>query len=259
MLKISIIGCGAIGSEIAEAIDKKIIPAELVSVYDIIPEKAYDLISTLKNSNPVVAKNLTQSIKLCDIAVECASQTAVKEIAKIAFPLKKDIFVLSVGALITYNWILKSAKEFGCRVYFPSGAVAGLDGLKAATFGKIKDVVLITRKPARTLIGKDINKEKIIFEGTAREAVQKFPVNINVAATISLVGIGPKKTKVKIIADPKIKRNIHEIEITGDFGKIITRAENVPSLLNPKTSYLATLSTISELKQIAENIKKKGQ
>jgi len=259
MLKISIIGCGAIGTEIAKATDKKIIPVELVSVYDIIPEKAYDLISLLKNSSPIVAENLIQSVKLCDIVVECASQTAVKEIAEVAFPLKKDIFVLSIGALVTYSWILRSAEKFGCRVYFPSGAVAGLDGLKAATFGKIKDVILTTRKPARTLLGKDIKKEKVVFEGTAKEAVQKFPVNINVAATISLVGIGPKKTKVKIVADPKIKKNIHEIEITGDFGKIKTRAENVPSLLNPKTSYLATLSAISELKYVVENIKKKGK
>ncbi len=253
MLKISIVGCGAIGSEIAKAIDKRIIPAKLVSVYDIVPEKAHNLVSKLKNSKPVISKDIVQSIKICNLVVECASQTAVKEIARIAFPLKKDIFVLSVGALVTYPDILKSAKKSGIKIYFPSGAVAGLDGLKAGTFGKIKNVTITTMKPVKTIIEKDIKNRRVIFDGTAKEAVKKFPFNINVAATISIAGIGANKTKVKIIADPKIKRNVHEIEITGDFGKIVTTAENIPSSLNPKTSYLAILSSISELKQIAEN------
>lgn len=93
-----------------------------------------------------------------------------------------------------------------------------------------------------------------MYEGPAREAVRKFPANVNVAATLSLAGIGLDKTKVKIVADPEVKNNIHEISVQGDFGELKTRVENVPSPQNPKTSYLAALSAIATLKKITDGV-----
>jgi len=94
----------------------------------------------------------------------------------------------------------------------------------------------------------------ILFEGTASEAVKAFPANVNVAATISLAGIGFEQTRVKIIADPSLSRNVHEITVEGEFGKFSTRVENLPSPENPKTSYLAALSAVSTLKKILNQV-----
>ena len=100
-----------------------------------------------------------------------------------------------------------------------------------------------------------LTEDKVIFEGNADLAVFAFPQNINVAAAISIAGIGPEKTIVRIVASPHISRNIHEIEIESEAGKIFTRTENVIHPDNPKTSYLAVLSAIAALKGILSPIK----
>lgn len=253
MKKISLIGCGNIGLQIANAIDKKIIPAELVAIYDRIHERSKKLKSKLKNTTPEICNSVASAIKQCDLVVECASQDAVKEISKLAFLEGKDIFVMSVGALVVYPEIMQLAKKRNCKIYFPSGAIAGLDGIRALAVeqNKIKAVTLTTIKSPMSLGMKLRGKKaKVVFDGTAEDAVRKFPANINVSAALSICGIGPKKTRVKIVADPKVKTNIHEIEVASAAGKIITRTENVPSKENPKTSYLAVLSAIAELNEI---------
>ncbi|MGA1864627.1 MAG: aspartate dehydrogenase domain-containing protein, partial [bacterium] len=103
-----------------------------------------------------------------------------------------------------------------------------------------------------------IKEERVIFEGSALEAVPLFPKNINVAAALSLAGVGPKRTAVRIIVDPKIKRNTHQIEVEGEFGKFITRTENLPAPFNPRTSYLAALSAIACLRKITNPLKLGG-
>ena len=100
----------------------------------------------------------------------------------------------------------------------------------------------------------DITKKTVIFKGSVKDAVRGFPQNINVAATLSLAS-DFKKLRIKIIVDPKTKTNTHEIKVAGESGKIKTKAENIPSLISPKTSYLAVLSAVATLKQIAENVR----
>ena len=100
-----------------------------------------------------------------------------------------------------------------------------------------------------------IKAEEVLFSGSPLEAVKGFPKNINVASVLNLAGIGAKKTKVRIVTSPTYTKNTHEIEITGDFGRITTRTENVPSKKNPKTSALAILSAIATLKGIVESVK----
>ena len=157
-----------------------------------------------------------------------------------------------------------SAKK--SRIYVPSGAICGIDGLKGLAQDKIRMVRLTTKKPASSFKDVEyvknrfgdvskIKKDAVLFSGNAQAAVKFFPQNINVAAVLSIAGIGAKRTMVRIIASPKIKRNIHEIEIDSTAGSIFTRAENIPHPGNPKTSFLAVLSALAVLKQIFEPIR----
>jgi len=152
-----------------------------------------------------------------------------------------------------------------CRIYVPSGAISGLDAVKGAMVGTISNATLTTRKSPKQLEGapyvvknkidlKSLDEPSLIFSGSAKEAVSAFPANINVAAALSLAGIGADKTLVQIIADPACKKNIHEIELEGDFGKLIAKTENVPSPRNPKTSYLAALSGVALLQRITSSL-----
>jgi len=175
--------------------------------------------------------------------------------------------VMSAGGIAgDYLSISSLARKTGSKVYLPSGAVCGIDGVKAAMLGGIKTAELTTRKPPAALKGAPfidkhgidldaINSETTIFEGSAREAIEGFPANINVSCTLSMAGIGIDKTKIKIITSPDYKSNSHEIVVEGEFGKLTARTENVPSPANPKTSYLAALSAIATLRQIVEPLK----
>lgn len=264
MIKAGLVGCGTIGTVIAGAIDKREIELELTAVYDLDKNKSRKLIASLKNKPAAVS--LEELIDRADLVIEAASVKAVKEIADSVFRKNKDLFLMSTGGLLIYPEVVDLAKKSKSKVYLPSGAIAGLDGVKAASIAGIDSVTLTTRKPPASLRGVDylkeknidvdkINKETVIFEGTAKEAVKAFPQNINVAATLSFSGIGPEKTRVRIITSPEFKVNSHEIIIEGAFGKMVSRTDNFPSPDNPKTSFLASLSAIAALKNIVENIK----
>ena len=164
------------------------------------------------------------------------------------------MIVMSVGAFMDidfYQKIEKIAKENGANVHLPSGAIVGLDGIKAVSKFGLKEVTLVTRKSPKSL-GKDIDTEEILFEGKASEAVKEFPLNINVAATISLAC--QRDIDVRIIVDPNVDRNVHEITAKGDFGEFKTTTMNYPCAANPKTSMLAALSAIRLLKSFNETI-----
>jgi aspartate dehydrogenase len=263
MLKIGIIGCGFIGGQICRAIDSEALDAELYALYDSSESKALELATSLKRNKPVFMK-VEELLSNVDLVIESASQNAVKLIVPLALEAKRDVMILSVGALADEELrekIFRLAKQNNCKLYFPSGAVAGIDGINSASAAYISSVTLTTRKPPSGLAGaphvkalgielEKIEKEILLFEGSAADAVKAFPENVNVAATISLAGIGFERTKVKVIADPAISRNIHEITVEGEFGSLFTRVENLPSPNNPKTSYLAALSAISTLKKI---------
>ncbi|MFH1381029.1 MAG: aspartate dehydrogenase domain-containing protein, partial [Candidatus Omnitrophota bacterium] len=158
------------------------------------------------------------------------------------------------------------ARKKNIRIFLPSGAICGIDGIKAAKIDGIEKVVLTTTKAPRSLEGAPyliengidvhaIEDKTVIYDGDAEGAIKGFPKNINVASLLSLVGIGAKRTKVKIIAVPGMSNNTHEIEVSGKFGKIFTRTKNVPSEDNPKTSKLAFLSAIALLEGMVDSVK----
>lgn len=265
-LKIGLVGCGAIGTEIARAIDSKEIDADLVAVCDHNPDTAMALINILKKKP--LKSNLDELVRLSDLVVEAASQRAVPAIARATLVKGRSLMIMSVGALADanlYREIKKLAGEHGSKVYIPSGAISGLDGIKSASVGTIRKVTLTTTKNPKGLVGAPYLQEKnidvsalksptLIFEGSAAEAVKAFPANVNVAATLCLAA-REGEVKVRIVADPNINVNRHEITVEGDFGRITTKVENVPSPQNPKTSYLAALSAIATLRSIVEPVK----
>ncbi|MCD6231099.1 aspartate dehydrogenase [Candidatus Aerophobetes bacterium] len=258
-MKVGLIGCGAIGTEIAQAIDRKIPQMNLLAMCDIKKEKAKKLRELLREKPLLV--NFRELLELVDLVIEAASPEIVGELVEGVIKRGKDILVMSVGGMVEHLDLLEKAQGKNSRIYFPSGAIVGLDGVKAAQESSVTSVVLTTSKPpsglkgAPYIIRKGINLEKIkektiLFEGNCEEAVKEFPKNINVSAVLSLAGIGIRKTRVRIIVDPSLKTNVHHIIVEGKFGRLETRTENLPSPSNPKTSYLAALSAIATLKRI---------
>jgi aspartate dehydrogenase len=242
-MKIGLIGCGNIGKELALYIDSSDF-FQLAYVNDVNKENIEELIFSIKNK-PIIT-DIDNLIKNSDMIIEAASQEIVKKILK--YDLKnKKILIMSSGGLINLDY-----KNFikDNELFIPSGAISGLDSLKAVA-NLIESLELITTKSPKSLGLNNIETE-IIFEGNVEEAVKKFPQNINVAATLKLAtNFDPKIT---IISDPEIKNNKHEIIAEGIFGKLHLITENKPSK-NPKTSYLAILSAIQCLKNIENNFK----
>jgi len=270
-LKVALIGCGSIGTTLAKAIDAgKAGEVELIWLYDLKPEKSMALAKKLR-SKPKVAKGVAQiyADKAINLVIEAASQKAVAQYALDVLKSGKDLMVMSVGAFSDEKLlrsVRRTSERIGRRVYVPSGAILGIDGVKAAMLGEIEEAVLTTRKPPATLAYSaylqergtnlaGLKKPLVVFEGTAREAVRAFPESVNVAATLSLAGIGLDTTRVRIIADPSLDRNVHEIRVRGGAGEFTTEARNVPSPENPRTSYLAALSAIRALRNLTETIR----
>jgi len=267
--KISIIGCGAIGSELALSVDGDMGKnVALLSLFDIRPDNAKTVKSKLSNNDPVIFDNFSsyvnsESFKDVELVIEAASQNALTSYLNQLILSKKDVLVMSVGAFANsefFSEVIKNVDDNDVNIYVPSGAIAGIDALKSVK-DSISYVTLTTTKNPNSL--KDspffkknnftvdsIKKRTLIFEGSAIEAVQNFPANVNVAALLGLAGIGVEKTKVNVIADPSLRINKHEIKVIGKFGELIVRVKNIPSSTNPKTSYLAILSVIECLRSI---------
>ena len=264
MNKLGLVGCGTIGREIALATDRGEIEMSLSYLCDLDPAKAGSLKKDLKNFSPEILA-IEDLVKKSDFVVEAASKDVAPQVLKLCLKAGRDILIMSIGGLLTEAPLLSQAQK-KISIHLPSGALAGLDAVKAAKLGNIKSVRLTTTKPPQGLEGapyvkahqidlKAIKEKKVIFEGKALEAVKGFPQNVNVAALLSLASLGPEKTMVSIVVDPQEKRNCHEIEVIGDFGRLITRTENLPSPRNPRTSYLASLSAIATLKGLTSSLK----
>jgi len=265
LLKIGIVGCGAIGGSLAKTVARDLSAgAQLSALYDLDSQKAQNLALQLSEKKILVTRSLEQLINKSDLVIEAASANCSWDIARKAILRGKDVMIMSVGGIVSgFPDLVKISRRRNVRIYIPSGAIAGIDALKAANLGKIFKVVLTTRKNPLSLKGvkylekkkvklEQIKKDTVLFSGSAQQAMKLFPQNINVAGILSLAGIGSAKTQVNIIACPRVARNIHEIEIEAQAGNIFTRTENILHPENPKTSYLAVLSAEAALKQILQ-------
>jgi len=257
---VGLIGCGTIGNFLARKIECWP-QVNLAALADLVSSRAAGLVRRLSCSPQVLSP--AELISCADLIIEAASADLVPEILPLILEQGKKIVVMSVGGLLRLEPEVWARLSTAGQIYIPSGALAGLDAARAACLGKLSSVTLTTRKPPPALAGAPYLEKKgirldqlsqptLLFDGNAREAALGFPKNINVAAALSLATLGPEETRVRIVADPAIKVNIHQIELEGDFGRIVTSTENAPFPLNPKTSYLAALSALATatLKQI---------
>jgi len=240
---VGIVGCGAIGTLIAEAADKNIVTCDELVLFDVVFEKAQKLKGAL-HAPVTVVRSLDEMIKLKPtVIVEAASQQAAKEYIGKIVGEKIDVIVMSVGALLELG--IESS-----RIHVPSGAIGGLDALSSADLAGIDEVVLTTRKSPKVL-DLDNREEKVVYEGNALEAVRRFPREMNVAATLALT-VPREKVKVRVISDPKVEKNVHEVKVKWKYGSMFLKFENDPHPDNPKTSALAAWSAIKLLKDILE-------
>ena len=250
-MKVGIIGCGAIANIITTSIVQEENNIDIAYFFDKDIERAENLASL---AGGVAVLDFDDMLNDVDLILECAAPVSVKEYAPKVLGHGIDMIVMSIGALMDFDFYheLESlAKDNGAKIHLPSGAIVGLDGIKAVAKFGLKEVSLVTRKSSKSL-GKDIDAEEVLFEGKASDAVKEFPLNINVAATISIAC--QRDIDVKIIVDPKVNRNVHEITAKGDFGEFKTTTMNYPCAANPKTSMLAALSAIRLLKSFNETI-----
>ncbi len=262
-LKVGLAGLGAVGLEVARRIEQGIPGLVLTAVSVRDADKARRNLPQVGNGIALVpAEALAET---CDVVVECLPPKMFRAVASAAIERGRIFVPLSVGQLLE-NWdLVERAKQTGARILVPTGALIGLDAVRAAAEGNIRSVTMITRKPPNGLEGapylvergislKGLNEARKVFDGTARDGARGFPANVNVAAALSLAGVGPDKTRLEIWADPALDRNTHRIEVDADTARFSMSIENVPSE-NPRTGRIVALSTVAALRGLVAELK----
>lgn len=254
-MRIGLIGCGTIGIFLLENLKEEY---QITAVFDSREKSTLKMKALSDKYHFKVYQEIESFLNSeIDLVIESANIKVVKAYATKIIQ-KKDLLMISVGALADqwlYEKLKTQAKLNSTKIYLPAGAIGGLELIRAAnTIGGLDSVSLITRKPAAALSDESFIGEKMLFEGSARDAIEKFPENTNVAITLSLAGVGVDQTRVKVIADSTVTKNQHIIQAQGEFGKASFCIENNPSPTNSKTSYLTALSIFATLKSLNEQI-----
>lgn len=268
-LRVGLIGVGSIGRFLLDSIQKGLAGRARVVVISGLVETDEQLAELAKKYGCAYTRNLKTLAEFGpEVVIEAAAQEVVRQWAIPVLEQGLDLLVMSVGALADaafYAEVGAAVKRTRRRLYVPSGAVGGLDILRTAGIDRLDEVRLVTSKPPRALAGapffqthpldlEAITERQVIFSGTAAEAVKLFPQNVNVAAVLSLGGLGAERTMVEVVADPQLDRNVHEVVARGSFGEMRLQLANVPSPVNPKTSFLACLSPLALLRRLSEPI-----
>jgi aspartate dehydrogenase len=260
---VAIAGLGAIGLPLARALDIGIPGLRLVSVAcrDHVAGRA-NLMAFRDPPRIVEIGELAEA----DIVVEAAPAALFERIAVPALDAGRIFIPASVGALLPRMHLIKLAQQSGARIIVPTGALLGLDAVRAAAEGPVSSVSIETRKPPRGLAGAPylqkhgidvmgMTEPTLVFEGNALDAAAGFPANVNVAAALALAGIGPIRTQVSIWADPALTRNVHTIRVVADAANLTMTIENVPSAENPKTGRMTPLSLLACLRGLVSTLK----
>lgn len=259
-MRVAIAGLGAIGMRVAVALDTGQIEGmrlTAVSAKDL--ARARERVAAFAAPPGVVA--LDELAEMADIVIECAPKAVFEPLARSVIEAGRIFMPLSVGALLDHMDLVDRARETGGRIIVPTGALIGLDTVRAMAVGEIQSVTLVTRKPPRGLAGaphlvengidvESLTEPTRVFEGTARAAARGFPANVNVAAALSLAGIGPDRTRVEVWADPALDRNMQSVRIASDSGEAEMTICNIPSQENPRTGKITALSTIACLQRM---------
>jgi aspartate dehydrogenase len=258
--RVAIAGLGAIGLKVASAIDDGRLPGLTLTAVS-----ARDAAKAERNLVAFKAKPrfvpLAELPQHADVVVECIPAVHFRTIAEATIAAGRMFMPLSVGQLLQHMDLVERAKATGARILVPTGALLGLDAVRAAAEGEVHSARIVTRKPPAGLKGAPhLVKNNIVvdglaaplrvFEGSAREAIIGFPANVNVAVALSLAGIGPDRTRIEIWADPGITRNTHTIEVRASSSDLDMTIANVPSDENPATGRITALSVIAALRRL---------
>jgi aspartate dehydrogenase len=257
-LRIGLAGLGAIGRVLARKLHAGVPGLALACAAAGDHAKAQAWLDREGIACPLV--DLADFPNHCDLAVECAPAALIDDICRPMLTAGKTVMVLSCGALLPRPDLIELARKNGGTIIVPTGALLGLDAVAAAAEGEIRSVHMVTRKPPGGLKGAPylerngicvdgLTKAKRVFSGSAREAAAGFPANVNVAAALSLAGIGPDRTQIEIWADPAVTRNCHSIAVDSDSAQFTLAIENVPSD-NPKTGRIVAQSVLAALRKM---------
>jgi aspartate dehydrogenase len=263
VLRVGLAGLGAVGLVVAQRLEAGIpgLALAAVSVRDV--EKAKRSLPRLGDGIAVTEPGGLAA--LSDVVVEGLPPALFLQVAEPAIAAGRIFMPLSVGQLLVHPGLIDRARETGARILVPTGALLGLDAVRAAAEGEIREVRMISRKPPAGLEGapylvergislKGLNAPRKIFDGSARDGARGFPANVNVAAALSLAGIGPDRTRLEIWADPTIDRNTHRIEVDADSARFSMQIENVPSE-NPRTGRITALSVVAALRGLVSELR----
>lgn len=261
-LRLAIAGLGAIGREVARRVDRgSIAGVRLAAVSARDQEKAKAFIAGLVAPVPVVP--VAALAEAADVVLECLPAGLFRSVAEPALQRGRLLMPLSVGALLDHMDLVELAKRTGGRIVVPTGALLGLDAVRATAEGRIASVTMVTRKPpaglagAPLLVKQGLSVENLraplrVFAGSAREAIAGFPANVNVAVALSLAGIGPDRTQVEVWADPGVTRNTHTVIVKSDSSDLTMTIENIPSADNPRTGRITAQSVLAALRRLTE-------
>ncbi|MGE0702043.1 MAG: aspartate dehydrogenase [Hyphomicrobiaceae bacterium] len=259
-LKLAVGGLGAIGMAVARKVDAGGIPGIVLTAVAARDEaRARERVATLSMRPALVP--LAALADHADVVLESVPARHFAEIAEPAVARGRILMPLSVGQLLGHMHLVERARETGARILVPTGALLGLDAVRAVAEGTVASVRIVTRKPPRGLAGaphlvrhaisvEGLSAPLKVFEGTAREAIAGFPANVNVAVALSLAGIGPDRTTIEIWADPGVDRNVHTIEVRSDSSDLTMTIANIPSAENPATGKVTALSAIAALRRL---------
>jgi aspartate dehydrogenase len=258
---IGLLGCGTMGGEVAMAVsDRTVKNGRVLAVFDEKVAQAEQLAQTLEPT-PIACGTVDEllAVEGVSLVVECAAPAAVAAYGGTVLSAGTSLLTLSSGAFADadlFEQLTGLAAENGCDIVVPSGALGGIDALRSVR-GLLDTVTLTSTKSPLAFSGApgfaewedvQITESTVIYEGPARNAVALFPANVNVAATLSIAGLGSQETIVKVVADPASPGNVHEIHAKGEFGEFTFKLINKPHVRNPKTSHLAVLSAIETLR-----------
>ncbi len=263
MKTVGIAGLGAIGAVLARRLDGGVEGLRLLCVSARDTARAERLVEGFQ-ARPAVVK--LADLSAADIVVEATPAAVFDEVAGPAIAAGRVLVACSVGALLPRMGLIEEARRTGARIVIPTGALLGLDAVRAAAEGPVSEVSIETRKPPGGLAGApylvqhgiavaDLAAPKLVFEGNALDAAAGFPANVNVAAALALAGVGPERTTVRIWADPGVSRNIHTVRVESEAARLTMTVENVPSEDNPKTGKLTALSVLACLRGLSSTLK----
>jgi aspartate dehydrogenase len=262
--RVALAGFGAIGGAVGRRLDRGLPGLRLAAISARDVAKAEARLAGFVRAVPVLG--LDQLADYAEVVVECAPAAVFRQVAVPAIRAGRIFMPVSVGQLLEQADLIDLAAETGARIIVPTGALLGLDAVRAAAEGEIRSVTIITRKPPRGLIGapyleqhgitlEGLSAPRMVFDGSAREGARGFPANVNVAAALSLAGIGPDRTRLKIWADPGLERNTHRIVVEADSARFEMQIENVPTEDNPRTGKITALSVIAALRALTQTLK----